>query len=376
MTETLMLSSICNIVKQTPQQFVGYKEYIATGDLQNSEIISSIEVTYQNRPSRADCTVNSGDVLFAKMAGTEKTLIAEKKHEDMLFSTGFAVLRPIPEVLDSAYLYHVLRSKKFLSEKDRLSSGATQKAITNKALLKMKISIPPINEQKRIAAILDKANQINENTTKAQNIRDEIIRSSFLEIFGDPATNPKGWNKRKLGDVTIITTGNTPPRKQVQNYGDHIEWIKSDNINTPSHYLTQATEYLSEEGLLIGRSAEKGSTLMTCIAGSPSCIGNVAIADREVAFNQQINALTPTPVVNPYFLYVLLLVSKRLIQGASTNSMKGMVSKGKLAEIALPIPPIDMQNDFSIIVKSVNSLPEVQNLAENNLLSITQGMLT
>ena len=66
MAEILMLSSICSIIKQTPQQFDGYKEYVATGDLQNSEIISSTKVTYQNRPSRADCTVKSGDVLFAK----------------------------------------------------------------------------------------------------------------------------------------------------------------------------------------------------------------------------------------------------------------------------------------------------------------------
>ena len=85
---------------------------------------------------------------------------------------------------------------------------------------------------------------------------------------------------------------------------------------------------------------------MTCIAGSADCIGNVALADREVAFNQQINALTPLEGVDHRFLYVLLLVGKRLVQAASTNSMKGMVSKGKLEEVEVPAPPPEAQRKF------------------------------
>ena len=112
MVEIRLLSSVCKIVKQTPQYFDGYKKYVATGDLKGSEITSFTDVTFANRPSRADCTVNSGDVLFARMAATEKTLIAGKKHEEMLFSTGFAILRPMPDVLDSTYLstFYVLKN--------------------------------------------------------------------------------------------------------------------------------------------------------------------------------------------------------------------------------------------------------------------------
>jgi type I restriction enzyme, S subunit len=140
MYEVKKLLSVCDIVKQRPKQYEGYKQYVATGDLKSSEIVSSTEFTFEGRPSRADCTVRTGDVLFAKMAGTEKTLVAGKHHEDMIFSTGFAVLRPIGGDLDSRYLYHYLRSHRFLSEKDRLSSGATQKAITNKSLERITIT--------------------------------------------------------------------------------------------------------------------------------------------------------------------------------------------------------------------------------------------
>ncbi|MCU0693191.1 MAG: restriction endonuclease subunit S [Polyangiaceae bacterium] len=165
-------------------------------------------------------------------------------------------------------------------------------------------------------------------------------------MFGDPVTNPRGWEVKPLAKLGRITTGNTPSRAVDEYFGDDIEWIKSDNINTPSHYLTRATEGLSAQGRAIGRTVPSGSTLMTCIAGSPDCIGNVALADREVAFNQQINAVTPHEGVDHRFLYVLLLVGKRLVQAASTNSMKGMVSRGKLEEVQVPAPPPQAQRRF------------------------------
>jgi type I restriction enzyme S subunit len=140
-------------------------------------------------------------------------------------------------------------------------------------------------------------------------------------------------------------TGNTPPRDNRKNYGNFIEWIKSDNINTPFHFITKAEEYLSEIGLQKGRSIEKNSILMTCIAGSLSCIGNVALVDRKVAFNQQINGIIPKNI-NLHFLYVHFLISKNFIQNASTNSMKGMISKGILSKLEFIVPSDELQRNF------------------------------
>jgi hypothetical protein len=72
-------------------------------------------------------------------------------------------------------------------------------------------------------------------------------------MFGDPVTNPKGWPIVHLTGLGGVTTGNTPPRANPALYGDAIEWIKSDNINTPSHFLTHATEGLSLLGKQAGR---------------------------------------------------------------------------------------------------------------------------
>src|SRR5262249_51991334 len=147
---------------------------------------------------------------------------------------------------------------------------------------------------------------------------DTLLQAVFLEMFGDPIINPKSWDRLPIDGFGSVTTGNTPSRARGDYYGPGIEWIKSDKINTPSHFLTPASETLSEAGQKVARTAPAGSVLVTCIAGTPHCIGNVAIADREVAFNQQINAISPREPYDSAFLYTQILVGKRLVQNAST----------------------------------------------------------
>lgn len=171
-------------------------------------------------------------------------------------------------------------------------------------------------------------------------------------MFGDPVINSKRYLKKTLIEECEIITGNTPSRQKPQFYGNCIEWIKSDNINTPSAYLTKASEYLSSEGLKVGRYVEAGSILMTCIAGSLSCIGNIAIADRRVSFNQQINAIVPKKN-NLWFIYVQLMLSKTYIQSTINMALKGILSKGQLSELKFIFPPLEQQNEFGDFVEKI-----------------------
>lgn len=257
------------------------------------------------------------------------------------------------EILDSAYLYRVLQSSDLLSNTDRAVMGAT----LNKAKLEqISVPFPQIDEQRRIVAVLDKADAIQKKRNEMRTLAGEFLRSAFFDLFGDPVANPNGLVEKPIGEIATVTTGNTPSREMAAYYGDHIEWIKSDNINTPSHFLTKATEGLSEAGLRAGRSVPAGSTLITCIAGSPSCIGNAALADRSVSFNQQINALTPKSGIEPEFIYATTLFSKTRIQAASTNGMKGMVSKGALEQVRFILPPPDQREKFVAIFHKVMAL--------------------
>ena len=97
---------------------------------------------------------------------------------------------------------------------------------------------------------------------------DNLVKARFVEMFGEPRSNPFGFEKMILKDTCKIITGNTPSRAVDEYYGEFIEWIKTDNIVSGLLYPTKATEGLSEKGVKIGRTVDKDSILMACIAGS------------------------------------------------------------------------------------------------------------
>ena len=355
MMRQLQFTDCVEIVGEACQPFSGYKQYVSTGAVAINHISNDdIElVDYDGKPSRANLIAKSGDILFAKMMGTKKTLHLDEDTAQNIYSTGFCAVRARPTVLTDRCLYHLLTSKAFLDQKDKNCSGATQKAITNAGLSKITIKVPSIGQQASIAQQLDRiASIIALRQSELQKL-DELIKARFVELFGDPVSNPKAWEMVSLGKRCEIVTGNTPSRAEPENYGEFIEWIKSDNINTPFTFVTKAQEYLSEAGFKKCRFVEAGSLLMTCIAGSINCIGNVAVTDRRVAFNQQINAIVPEQD-EVLYLYWLMLLSKPAIHGTINMALKGILSKGQLAKLTFPFPPIELQEQFAAFVEQTD----------------------
>ncbi|WP_079253732.1 restriction endonuclease subunit S [Endozoicomonas arenosclerae] len=352
------LSNLCEInigktpARKSPQYWGTGHPWLSIADMSQGKFISwtKEEITELGVKESGIKLVKQGTVLFSFKLSIGKVGIAQR---DLYTNEAIAAL-PIKDSdeLDPNYLIYALSQLDVLLKTDRAVMGAT---LNKKKLAELEIPFPPLPEQKRIAAILDKADQLRQKRQQAIGLADEFLRSVFLDMFGDPVTNPKGWEVKQVKDFAQVTTGNTPSRKIPEFYGKDVEWIKSDNINTPSHYLTCATEHLSSQGAEVGRIAKEGSVLITCIAGSPSCVGNAAIADRDVAFNQQINALTPvTGLAVTEFIYALALFGKKKIQEASTNAMKGMVSKGKLETVCFILPPLDSQLEFAKSFKRIH----------------------
>ena len=181
---------------------------------------------------------------------------------------------------------------------------------------------------------------------------DGLIKSRFIEIFGDPIHNDKDWNMFSLDTYCTITTGNTPSRTKKEYYGGDLEWIKSDNITSES-IVTSATECLSKDGEEVARVVGPNSILMVCIAGSLQRIGDVALTDRRVSFNQQINAIY-SDSYNPRFLLELFKITKPILQQEIGMALKGVLSKSKLSSLEYIFPPIDLQNQFADFVEQVD----------------------
>jgi type I restriction enzyme S subunit len=280
--------------------------------------------------------------------------IAYRIHGKTWVNNHAHVLRPTAEI-DVAYLSRVLENY----DVTPFITGTTRAKLTKAGAAKIPIPVPPLAEQRRIAAILDQSEALRAKRRLALLHLDTLLTSTFLDLFGDPVTNSKHVERKRIGEIGPVVTGTTPSRAKPEYYGTAIEWIKSDNLNTPHHYLTKAEEGLSVEGMGVARTAPAGAILVTCIAGSPDCIGNAGIADREVAFNQQINALIPR--VGDYrFLYTQILVGKGLFRRASTAAIKGMISKSRFAEIPLLFPSLDRQQSFGQVFERIHVLKQTQ----------------
>ena len=327
---------------------------IRIGDISDNKINISETTVYinENIEKYKNFIISKGDILIALSGATTGKFGIYNYDEPSLLNQRVAKLFPKKDVLNK-YLYHYMNKLQDTIYNKAL--GCAQPNISPKEIGELEIYLPNINEQKAIVEVLDKAQELIDKRKKQIEALDELVKSKFIEMFGDPITNPINWEKKKLAEECNIITGNTPPRKVGEYYGDYIEWIKSDNITDDGIYLTKAREYLSEEGLKVGRSVEENSILMTCIAGSIKCIGNVAIANRKVTFNQQINGIEPLKN-NVYFMFEQFNLSQKYIQSTINMSLKGILSKGQLSELEFIFPPIEKQNEFAEFFKQVDKL--------------------
>ena len=175
------------LVGATPAYYEGEKTYVSTGavDCDHIDYEQTEFVTYDGRPSRANLSVSEGDILFAKMCGTKKTLRIDANMADHLYSTGFCAVHANESVMIADLLYHLLASEQFLMQKDQNSSGATQKAITNAGLKKITVPVPNLKEQREIAAKLDCIERMMAKRREQIDYLDQLVKSRFIELFGD-----------------------------------------------------------------------------------------------------------------------------------------------------------------------------------------------
>ena len=255
----------------------------------------------------------------------------------------------VAEILPE-YIYYMFKYKNW----DEGSNKAVMGKTLNKATLsEVEIDICSLEEQREIVKILDKIMTVLGSRETELSLLDDLIKARFVEMFGDPNDNPKGYSKKQLKDTCRVITGNTPSRAVSEYYGEHIEWIKTDNIVSGLLNPTTATESLSEKGMAVSRTVESGAILMVCIAGSIASIGRVCVTDRKVSFNQQINAIVPSDY-NILFLYVMLQISKEYLADEINMALKGILSKSKLEEKTFYVPPIELQEQFAAFVEQTD----------------------
>ncbi len=368
--------NFCEISGSSVKIYEGKRKYIATGDILNNKIISFEEVDYKNKPSRANQNVEIGDVIFAKMQNTKKVIIITKENVDNIYSTGFYVIKTKKNVT-SEFLFWLFNSKKFNDDKDKNCKGATQKAINNEGLNKIVIdTLPTIQEQLKIVSKLDKVQEIIDIREKQIEELDELIKSQFVEMFGDP--NIVKSNEKTELKTIFISANNGMARRGNDSDGSIVlrlvelqrNYIDYSNVNKIILKDNEKKKYLLAEG----------DILFARVNGNPDNVGRCAYykdIGEDVYHNDHIIRVKfDLHKINPIYLCTLLndeYGRKEFKNKIKTSAGQYTISQDGVEKVKIPLPPIELQNKFAEFVKKIDkqkfeiqkSLEETQKLQDS-----------
>jgi type I restriction enzyme, S subunit len=321
-----------------------------------------------------------GDLIVCVRATIGDLNWANKKY---CLGRGVAGLRAKKGKLDINYAAHYINAKKH--DLAKLGTGSTFLAIRRADLEDFPILLPPLAEQKRIAAILDKADAIRRKRQQAIKLADDFLRATFLDMFGDPVTNPKGFPLRKLSEFYVNEKdgtkcgpfGSALKKDELVKFGIPV-W-NMDNIDlqgqmslpfrmwvTEEKYM-QLRSYSVEDGdIIISRAGTVGKMCVAKMGSNPSIISTNLIRLRLGS------ELLPT-----YFVSLMKYCKDRIgklrtgKEGAFTH-----MNTGILDNLIFPHPSIDLQYKYISIFKAVevttSKLHNSSNDQENLTNSLTQ----
>ena len=187
---------------------------LRAGNIQDSEVEMGDVVYVPEKLVKPLQQLKKGDVLIASSSGSLNIVgkaAAVLSDVNVAFGAFCKVARPKKDVIHAAYFKHFFRSTGYRREVRERAEGANINNLNKGDFLSLQIPLPPLEEQKRIAGILDEADRVRKKTQALIDKYDELAQSLFLDMFGDPVTNPKGWEVKCLKELAEkITSGSTP----------------------------------------------------------------------------------------------------------------------------------------------------------------------
>lgn len=249
------------------------------------------------------------------------------------------------EIADAKYLYHWLKTNR--SYLESLGNGATFKEVSKAIVSRVEIPVPPLAEQKRIAAILDQADSIRRKRQQALRLTDEFLRSVFLDMFGDPVTNPKGWPRMSLETACswVVDCPHTTPRwteageicLRTSNLGDGIFiWDDKRYISEDQHVERSRRLELECGDIVLSREGTVG-------------IAAIVPAGTRMSMGQRLVQLRPDDqfMLSQFLLRLILWVlDPTRIRQVMVGSTSKHLNVGELRKLNIICPPLALQKTF------------------------------
>lgn len=303
-----------------------------------------------------------GDIVFARTgATTGKSFLINECPNDAVFASYLIRVR-LAKRADSGYVSHFFQTPDYWSQIRKSARGVAQPGVNATTLRALQIPLPPLAEQKRIAAILDATNALRTKRREALAQLGTLLQSTFLDMFGDPVTNPMRWKVENLRDwLDSIDSGWSPKCQERKSESGEwgilklgavtwCEFNQEEQKALPPNLEPRPELEIKKGDLLFSR--KNTYDLVAAAAYVFEVRRRLMLSDLIFRLR-----LTPRISVDPKFLWQLLIEphQRQTIQrlaGGAAGSMPN-ISKAKLGSVELIRPPLHLQRRFATIVESV-----------------------
>ena len=317
--------------------------------------------------------IHPGDVLVSIAGTIGRVGVVPENAPRLNCNQAVAIVRTKREIY-RPFLRHWFESG---CAKRQMRSATVTGTISNLSLSQianLQIHLPPLDEQRRIAAILDKADAIHRKRQESIRLTEEFLRSTFLEMFGDPVTNTKGWEIRPLKDVVSIVSGGTPATANADYWDGNIPWVSPKDMKIEEIY--DAIDHVSDLAFQQTSLKKIPTSAILLVVRGMILVHTVpiGITRRLVAINQDIKALIAKGTVLPEFLLWNLLAQHDYILSKVATAAHGTkrLEMSEVENLPILLPEIKIQQKFVEIFckhKVANKKMRSSNMESENLFN-------
>ncbi|QDU98578.1 EcoKI restriction-modification system protein HsdS [Lignipirellula cremea] len=255
------------------------------------------------------------------------------------------------------FIYHYFRSPLARAFLVRSVQATGVPHINLQILKQFPIPLPPLAEQRRIAAILDKADAIRRKRQQAIQLTEQFLKSAFLEMFGDPVTNPKRWTTSKIDQICRIVRGSSPrPQGDARYYNGPVPRLMVADITRDGWLVTPQIDSLTIEGAKKSRPVDAG-TIVMAVSGNVGVVAELAsdacVHDGFVAFTDLRHQ-----IILPKYLLLTLHFLKSTHESKKAGAIFQNLTTHDIKALEIPIPPIENQQNLVKVFTYINQLDE------------------
>jgi type I restriction enzyme S subunit len=352
------LQSVCRIVMgQAPPGTSYNSEGRGLPLLAGAADLGEVYPRPKKHTSEPTQIVEAGEIILCIRA-----TIGDRNWADRTYCLGRGVAGLSPDTgrLDVRYLWHWLGAAS--GALNGAARGSTFRQVDKASIGRLQIPLPPLPEQRRIAALLDKADAIRRKRQQAIHLADNLLRSAFLDMFGDPVANPKGWPLSRLDEVATVVSGVTKGRKLDPTRVLSVPYMRVANVQDGHLLLDDIKEIEALPEEVVRYRLETGDVLLT-EGGDPDKLGRGAVwrggIDSCIHQNHIFRVRANASKLLPDFLSAQLgsARGKRYFARAAKQTT-GIASINMTQLSAFPalLPPVAAQTAYGAIVKRFREL--------------------